>query len=143
MRPFPSPLAGDVIVSHGALLTAVQSHEGGALTMTVLPVVPASPTVSPVGEIDDTQAGGGADTAAAWLTVTVCPAIVSVPARCAPVLGATVKVTDPLPDCLPSAVIVIQSAAVAAVQVQPEAVETLNGAPAPPTAPIDCCDGDT
>ena len=54
------------------------------------------------------------------MTVNVCPAMVRVPQRCAVLgLGATVKLTEPLPDPVAPAVSVIQVAALTAVHEQP------------------------
>ena len=65
--------------------------------------------------------GADGGVAPAWVTVTVCPATVSVPVRCvAAVLIATVKFTPPLPEPLAPLVIAIQLAAVAADHEQPE-----------------------
>ena len=80
---------------------------------------------------------------AAWVTVTVWPAIVSVPSRCAPLLAATVNVTDPEPDPLAADVIAIQSAFRVAVQAQFDAVVMLIAVPAPPAAATTCCAGET
>src|SRR5687768_11823909 len=62
-------------------------------------------------------AGGGCVAPAAWLTATDCPATVSVPVRAVPVvLAATLNVTEPMPDPLAPAVMVIQDVVVVAVQ---------------------------
>jgi len=77
-------------------------------------------------------------TNAAWLTVNVWPAIVSVPVRAAPALAATVKLTEPppLPDA--PAVIVIQSGLLdVAVQAQPAAAVTVVE-PEPPALSAFC-----
>src|SRR4051812_1232010 len=58
-----------------------------------------------------------------WLTVTVCPATVSVPLR-APLAAATEKVTVPLPVPLAPDVIVMKSDRLVAVQVQDASVVT-------------------
>ena len=79
--PLPDVIA--LMLIHVALLVAVQAQKVGAVTVT-LPVIPADVTVADAAEID------GAHTAAAWLTVNVLPAIVSVPVRdAAPVFAAT------------------------------------------------------
>lgn len=70
--------------------------------------------------------------AAACETVNVSPAIVSVPVRAAPVLAATLKLTDPFPLPLAPDVIAIHSTLLLAVQVQPDVVVTLTGPPGPP-----------
>lgn len=75
--------------------------------------------------------GGGA----ACDTVKVCPAIVTVPVRAAPVFAATVNATAPLP--VPDAPPVIVSHATLAVAVQAqelaEAVTVID--PEPPVSP--------
>ena len=60
--------------------------------------------------------GGGGGGGAACDTVKVCPAIVTVPVRAAPVFAATVNATTPLP--VPDAPPVIVSHAPLAVAVQ-------------------------
>jgi hypothetical protein len=50
--PFPLPLEPDVIVTHGALLVAVQAHPPPAVTVT-LPVPPPDPTDWLCGEIEN------------------------------------------------------------------------------------------
>lgn len=85
---------------HDALLTAVHAHPVLVETPT-LPLSPRAGTLTLVGEIVYEHAGGGVGGGgvplAACVTVNVRVAIVSVPVRAAPELGATVKVTDPLP----------------------------------------------
>ena len=73
-----------------------------------------------------TGAAGGVTPAC--VTVTVCPATVSVPVRgVVAVLAATVKLTPPLPEPLGPVVMVIQLALVAAVheQLVPDVTETV------------------
>jgi hypothetical protein len=73
------------------------------------------------------------------VTVTVCPATVSVPVRwVVAVLAATVKLTPPLPEPVAPAVMVIQFALVAAVheQLVPDVTETVN------VLPVDGADTD-
>jgi len=69
-------------------------------------------------------------------TVTVCPAIVSVPVRAAPLFAATENVTVPLPLRLESLVTVIHGALLTAVHVQPDVVVTVTGSPFPPALPM-------
>ncbi len=84
--PFPVPLTPDVIVSQEALLVAVQLQPAAVVTVLLLELA-AAPGVSVVGDTVNVQ---GADPAA-WITVTVRPATVSVPVRETDVgLGATV-----------------------------------------------------
>jgi hypothetical protein len=67
------------------------------------------------------------------VTVKICPAIITVPVRAAPVLAATEKVIDPLPLPAPE-VTVIHGTLLAAVHAHPTAVLTETGFPAPPAA---------
>ena len=67
-----------------------------------------------------------------WLTVNVCPAIVTVPDR-AVLVGATVSLTVPSPVPLPPDATVIQLTLLAAVQAQPAAAATLTET-SPPAA---------
>jgi hypothetical protein len=68
------------------------------------------------------------------VTVKVWPAIVNAPVRAAPVLAATVKVTDPLPLPVAPEVTVIHCTLLAAVHAHPTAAVTVTGVPAPPVA---------
>ena len=70
----PLPDVTALMLIHVALLVAVHAQKVAAVTATV-PVIPADVTVADACEID------GAQAAAAWLTVNVLPAIVSVPVR--------------------------------------------------------------
>ena len=70
--PLPVPTA--VMVSHVALLVAVQLQKVGAVTVTV-PVIPAEVALADAREIVGTHG------AAACVTVKVFPPIVSVPVR--------------------------------------------------------------
>src|SRR5262245_65738687 len=76
-----------------ALLTAVHAHALGAVTVTVA-VPPRSPNVIDVRDVAYEHAN------AAWLTVTVRPAMVTVPVRANPVLASTENVT--VPSSLPA-----------------------------------------
>ena len=62
--------------------------------------------------------------APAWLTVTACPAIVSVPVRGVEAFAATVYATVPFPVPLPPLVTVIQDTSLAPVHPQPVVVVT-------------------
>jgi hypothetical protein len=117
-EPLPDPAAPPVTVIHGALLAAVQLHP--VATNTLLPPLPAVAVKDcVVGEID------GEQVAAAWVTVNVEPAIVSVPVRLdATVFVATSNVTGPLPDPVAPPVTVIHGALLVAVQLQPVATAT-------------------
>ena len=133
--PFPDPVAPLVIVIHAALLVAVHAQPVAALTV-LLPVPPAAVNAWPVGAID------GEQDAAAWVTVNVAPAMVSVPVRIeAAVFSATLNVTVPFPDPLFPLVTVIQGALLAAVQLQAVAAVTLLLPPAA-AAVKDCVVGE-
>ena len=105
-------------VIHEALLAAVQAHPVVVLT-SVVPVPPVAGTLSSCGEIeklhDGVGAGGVGLLLAAWETVNVRPAIVSVPVLAAPVLLATLKATEPLPVPAAPDVTVIHVAPLVAV----------------------------
>jgi hypothetical protein len=126
--PLPLPLAPLVIVSHEvALLTAVHAQPPGAVTA-VDPVAPPNAM--------DTLAGAIAYVhgAAACVTVSVCPPMVSVPLRCDPFgFAVALKLTVPLP--LPLAPLVIVSHDVSlltAVHAQPPGAVTAVEPGAPP-----------
>ena len=74
--PLPVPVAPEVMDSHGALLLAVHAQPAAPVTVT-LPVPPCAGTLADVGSIANVQL-------AAWVTVKVWPAIVSVPVRGSP-----------------------------------------------------------
>ena len=122
----PEPLAPAVMVSHETLLVAVQSQPAAVVTAIVL-VPPAAGA--------DWKSGVTlkAHDPEACVTVNVCPAIVSVPVRVAPVeFAAAEKVTSPfaVPDA--PAEIVSQVALLVAVHVHPLAELTVTE-PEPPT----------
>ena len=76
--------------------------------------------------------------AAACVTVNVCPAIVTVPTRCAPELDAIVSWTGPLPLPVAPLVIVIHAACDSALQVHPDADVTLTLLVVPADGADDC-----
>ena len=78
-----------MIVNHDALLVAIHVQPAPAVTATV-PDPPVALVDCELGLIE--KAHG-----AACVTVKVCPAIVRVSVRSAPVFAAIVKVTVPLP----------------------------------------------
>jgi hypothetical protein len=121
--PFPFPLPPPVIVIHGALLVAVQSHAATVVTAT-MPEPPAAATEDDSGLMLKLQPE-------LWLTANARPAMVSVPLRAGPAFGATANWTVPLPLRLPPLAIVIHGALLAAVQSHPAAVVTAT-APEPP-----------
>src|SRR6187200_1590935 len=95
MVPAPSPLTPEVMVIHGALLVAVHEQPAAAVTPTDR-FPPLASTLRSSGETSKVQPGDS-------VTVTTWPAIVSVPLRAGPVVGATVKPTVPFPA--PAAVV--------------------------------------
>lgn len=70
----PVPVAPAVTVIQPSLLVADHPHPVDALTVTMLEA-PEAPVVVDVGESVDTHE------TPAWMTVNVCPPIVSVPVR--------------------------------------------------------------
>ncbi len=116
--PLPLPLAPPVTVIHPALLTADHAHPPGDVTVAD-PVVAAALTDWPDGEIANVHVAGDC------VTVTACPAIVSVPDRWdAFGFAAMLKVVDPLPFPFAPPVIVIHTALLAADHVQPVSTVT-------------------
>jgi hypothetical protein len=121
--PLPLPLAPLVIVSHEALLVAVHAQPVRLVTATLAAWPAASALVDP-GLIAYVQA------AAAWVTVNVCPAMLSVPVReDVAVFALAEKFTVPLPLPDAPAVIVSQDAPLVAVHAHPAAALT-------PTEPV-------
>jgi len=106
-------------VIQDALLVAVQAHADVVVTATVtLP-----PPTATFGDVGDTV---NAHAAAACVTVTVVPAIVSVPVWLdVDVFAAAEYVTVPLPDPLAPVVTLSHDALLAAVQLQPLVVVTV------------------
>jgi hypothetical protein len=125
--PAPLPLEPDVIVIQETLLAAVHEHPDGVETPTV-PAVAFSETDALAGEIDVVQG------APCCVTVTVCPAIVTVPVREALLAFAVIaSETVPFPDPVEPPVMVIQDAELEAVHAQPEPAVTS-------TVPVDAGD---
>jgi hypothetical protein len=111
--PFPSPDPPEAIVIHGVLVVAVQPQPAAPVTFRDALVAAAD---------KDTAVGATLSVHAtpAWVTLTVCPAIVKVPVRGAvPVWAATLKVTVPPPLPLAPPVTVIHGSALLAVHPQP------------------------
>jgi hypothetical protein len=113
--PLPVPEAPPVIVSHPAFALAVHAHVFAEGVTANEPEAPVSGAFNAVGEIVSVQGGGGGGGAPACETVKVCPPIVRVPLRAAPVFAAAVKATLPLPVLDAPAVTVNQSAFARAV----------------------------
>jgi hypothetical protein len=110
--PGPVPLAPAVIVSHAALLVAVQPHVDAEAPMATCPGAPVAATVCDPGEAVNVQAGGGAggSAAPACVTVTARPAIVTVAVRVVvDVLAVALTRRSPVPDP-PSELVVTQAA---------------------------------
>jgi hypothetical protein len=131
--PEPLPLAPDVIVIHGCALDAVHAQPEAAVTFTVR-VPPAGSMVCVKGATSNEQPGD-------CVTVTNVPAMVSVPVRDGPEVGATVNVTvaGPVPAAAPT---VIHSALLAAVHGQPAPLVTVTTCD-PPAAPVEYAGGET
>ena len=87
--PLPLPLDPAVMVSHEALLDAVQLQPALVVTAT-LPVVAAAGTDAFSGEIANEHPG-------VWEMVIVWPATTALPDREGPVVAAAANVTVPLP----------------------------------------------
>lgn len=129
--PLPSPVSPEITLIQDVLETAVHAQPLAAVTATVSSLA-SFLSSNPAGSTTNVHEP-------ACEIVAVCPAIVRVPARGAPVLAAAVKVTDPVPERLDAGeVMVSQFAVVAADHVQPGAVVSSIGVPAPPEIPIDC-----
>jgi hypothetical protein len=125
--PLPVPELPLLTVIHAALLAAVHVQPVPAVTPTD-PLPPAD--VSDAEVVESVKVQG----APACVTVTVFPAIVSVPEReVADVFAATVNATVPLPVPELPPLTVIQAVLLAAVHVQPLPAVT-------PTAPLPAAD---
>jgi hypothetical protein len=135
-EPLPVPLPATT-VTQVALLVA--DHAQPAVVVTdAAPDPPALANDWLVGEMLNAQLGA----AAAWLTVNVCPATVSVADRVdVAVFAAAVKLTEPLPEPDAPAVIVTHPALLAAVHEQPAVVVTAT-VPEPPAAAKDWLAGE-
>jgi len=136
VEPGPFPLEPEVIVIHDALLDAIHPQPPLVDTAAERPFAALGPGDALDGLIENAQLGG----AAAWLTVNVWPAIVSVPVRATPLFAATLKTVEPGPLPLEPDVIVIQDALLAAFHPQPLPVDTLTETPVAPPAPGEALD---
>src|SRR4051812_24395089 len=121
-EPRPVPLAPAVTVIHGSREAAVQAQPLSVPTLTVR-VPPAASMVCVSGVTSKAQPGD-------CVTVKVSPAIVAVPVRVGPAVGAIVTATTPLPlpDAVPSE---IQLALLVAVHGQPAPAVTVTDADPP------------
>lgn len=133
-EPLPLPLAPLAIVSHGALLVAVQVQPAAVDTATFTPFAPAAGTDWLVGlmltvhDVPDDPA---------WLTVNVVPPILMLPMR--PVVdefAATLKPREAFPLPLAGDVSVIHGTRLLAVHGHPEAAVIATD-PEPPADAID------
>jgi hypothetical protein len=127
-EPLPVPATGWTSQIHESPLSAIHLHPAGAWMVRV--------AVPPVVGNEALVVGRSIEhvvTTAAWVTVNVCPATVTVPVRAlAPLLAATVKETA----VALVVVTVIQEALEVAVQAQP--VEAVTSTlPLPPAAEKD------
>jgi hypothetical protein len=86
--------------------------------------------------------GDGGTVGEACVTVTRCPATITLPTRRSPLLGATVKLTVPFPLPLVAEVGESQVTSVPAVHAHSLSVATLT-VPAPPSAPTSWFEGPT
>jgi hypothetical protein len=92
------PDAPLVTVNHGTLAFAVHAHVFAEAVTATEPEAPVSATSWAGGAIVNVQGGGGGGGGgAACDTVKICPPMVSVPVRAAPVFTATANATAPLP----------------------------------------------
>jgi hypothetical protein len=129
----PVPLAAPVSLSQGTFTTAVHAHEDAVVMSTLLePAAAGADTL-----VDDSEYEQVTD-AAAWLTVNVWPATVSVPARdVGSVFSATENCTVPLP--VPDAPAVTESHETLAVADHVQLVPVVTSTePVVLDAPTDC-----
>ncbi len=112
----PDPLPPDTTVIHVSPLDADHAQPAPAVTVTVR-VPPLRSTVWVRGVTSNEQPGD-------WVTVTICPAMVSVPVRVGPFVAAIVNPTvpGPAPDAVAT---VIQLTALDAVHGQPAPAVTV------------------
>ncbi len=127
--PVPVPLGVTPVIQE-SLLEAFHGHvEALGVTVTAGPAPAPLPTDALVGAIWYVQP--------ASMMVTVWPATISVPVRCASeVLPATVKVACPEPVPDGGTTFVIQLVLLDVVQLHPPGAGTLTGVPGPPALPI-------
>jgi hypothetical protein len=134
--PLPLPLAPLVTVSHDvSLLTPVHAQPPGDVTA-VEPVPPVATIDAVVGAMEYVQVAAG------WVTVNVCPPIVSVPVRCdAFGLAVALKPTVPLPvPVAPFVTVSHEVLLLTPVHEQPPGAVTAVE-PVPPVATIDAVVG--
>jgi len=132
--PLPVPGVPEVTTIQGTLLTAVQVQPADVVTETMLDA-PLEGMFRDGGENVNVQPDS-------WLTVTVRPAIVTVPARGGPGFAAIDRVTWPLPVPVAPAVTVIHGTLAVAVHAHPAIAVTSTRA-VPPAAPEGIASGAT
>src|SRR5262245_11562339 len=116
--PLPLPLVAPVSVSHESFDVAVHEHDEVVVTSTL-----DEPAPDAAGIVSGAPAYEQEAAAAAWVTVTVWPAMVSVPERGeVSVFSAIEKDTVALPVPLAALVSVIQESFAAAVQAHEDVV---------------------
>jgi hypothetical protein len=121
--PSPVRLPPPGMVIHGSPLAAVQSHSETVDTATVAEP-PVCGTAYESGLMLKLQPE-------LWFTTNVRPAMLTVPRRAGPVLGATVMSTEPFPLRLPPLETVIHGRLLLAVHSQPATVVTASVAEPP------------
>ena len=115
--PLPVPPATATVI-HGAADDVVQGQAPCDASTRTEPLPPAAANVCAAGLTVNAQSG------ADWVTVNVCPAMVSEPVRSAPVFSPIDSDTVPLPVPAPPDATVIHAALETAVHAQPLAVVT-------------------
>jgi hypothetical protein len=138
-EPFPVPAAPEVIDSHDAPLVAVHAHPFATVTAND----PTAPPLAPIDTVVGFTEDGHVAEAAAWVMVTVCPAIVSVPVREAPLLEATLNVTVPAPLPLVRPVTEIHAMLLLAVHSHPALAVTDTDSPSVTAAETEMVRGET
>jgi hypothetical protein len=95
MEPDPLPEGDDTLSQVCALVAdhALGEHSDGLGATVTVKASPAEGEVREVGDTSNLHPG-----TPSWVTVTVCPAMVTVPVRAGPGLGATVTDSVPAPD---------------------------------------------
>ena len=137
--PSPVALVAPISEIHDALLAALHSHEGAAVTAIELLLVPDGPKVTSLGTTVMVQAGDiGDETFACCVTVTVWPAT-TIDAERAVVaeFAATLKFTFPVPVPLAPLVSTTHETSARALHGQPLVAVTVIP-PLPPFAGTVC-----
>jgi len=124
--PLPLPLAPLVTAMKDALLMAVHSHT--LVAVTVIVAVPPNGAKNVNEVVDRAYVHARPD----WCTVTVWPAMVSVPERAGPVLASIEKVTVPLSIPELPELTAMKASLLLAVHAQPVAGVVTATVPVPP-----------